>query len=102
VGISGTESANTYDLFTGQSGTGGSDFSSVIVDGTALTDNAGIWTGTGAGGETATFYTTGVMDGDLMLTAESVPEPGTWALLLSGLAALAVLQYRKELKCCVA
>ena len=90
VAISGSESSGTYTLFSGiSSSTTSGDFSSsgVTVDGGTLSDSmsTGTWTGTGMGGESAIFYTTGTMDGDLILGADSaVPEPGTWALVVLG------------------
>ena len=103
VAISGTESNATYILFTGiSSATTSGDFSpnSVMVDGGTLSDSTstGTWTGMGNGGENVTFYTTGTMDGDLILGAASVPEPGTWALCLFGLGMIIFHVRRRSLR----
>ena len=93
VAINGTETNGLYGLFTGETSTS-SNFASVTVDGMSLTNNSGTWTGTGTGGESATFYTSGLNDGDLVLGA--VPEPSRWSLLLIGTVVLAGVAWRRS------
>lgn len=80
----------TFDLFSFGSTSG--SFSSVVLAGSysgTLTNSGGIWTLT-QGNETWSFSQT---TGDLNLTV-AVPEPGTFACLIVGLATLVVLRRR--------
>jgi autotransporter-associated beta strand protein len=78
----------TYHLFTGIR-TG--DFDFVTVAGTSLTDSSGVWTGTASSFD----YTFTQSTGDLVISATVIPEPSTYAALVS-LGILAFTVYRRR------
>lgn len=80
---------STYGLFTAGSFAG--DFTgTVTVNGVALTDNSGIWTGADTNANYTFTDSTGVLE------VVAVPEPSTWAMILSGFGLLSFWQRNRR------
>jgi hypothetical protein len=70
----------------------------VITSGLTILPNAYFGAQNGSG-QTSGFYSNSVLlvtDGGTEIEIEVVPEPGTWAMMLGGLAMLVVWQRRKS------
>ncbi|MEO7933414.1 MAG: autotransporter-associated beta strand repeat-containing protein [Chthoniobacterales bacterium] len=80
----------SYNLFTAGTFSNTTDFSSVAVSGTFLSNSGGVWTGS----DGAANYTFTDANGVLAVTA--VPEPGTYAMIGMGAGLLWFVQRRRR------
>lgn len=90
IGIDGfdLDVAGTYALFTAGSFSNAADFNSVTINGITLTSQAGTWIGS----DGRVSYQFSDATGVLAVETLSVPEPGTWAMLVGGMGLLAFNQ----------